>query len=145
MLEVGVARAGDGLSSALLRFASFQDPPGGVPATPEAVAFALQFLAHLMWLDVLFGDRAPAAGGAELAVMLTAADTFAPTLVWPRDVPAGGDLGRAFRTRLDALAARARTQPAPANLAARGVVAFAGARAALAAPTEAAPSAPNHI
>src|SRR5450432_1050811 len=61
MLEVGLDRAGDGLAAALLRFASFQDPPGGVPATPEAVAFALQFLAHLVWLDVLFG--APTAGG----------------------------------------------------------------------------------
>ncbi len=145
MLEVGVARAGDGLSSALLRFASFQDPPGGVPATPETVAFAVQFLAHLVWLDVLFGSGPPAvpfAGGAELAVMLTAADTFAPTLVWPRDVPSDGELGRAFRAHLDGLASRARAQPAPAMAAARGVVTFAGARAAL---TEAAPSAPIHI
>jgi hypothetical protein len=141
MLEVGVARAGDGLSSALLRFASFQDPPGGAPATPEAVAFALQFVAHLMWLDVLFGERAPAAGGAELAVMLTAADTFAPMLVWPRDVPSDGDLGRAFRARLDGLASLARAQPASANAAARGVVGFAGARAQI----EGAPSAPIHI
>jgi len=145
MVEVGVARAGDGLAAALLRFASFQDPPGGVPATPEAVAFALQFLAHLVWLDVLFGEAAPAVpspGGAELAVMLTAADTFAPALVWPRDVSGGGDLGRAFRARLDGLRARARAQPVPANEAARGVVTFAGARAAL---TEAAPAAPIHI
>jgi hypothetical protein len=143
MLEVGVARAGDGLSSALLRFASFQDPPGGVPATPETVAFALQFLAHLMWLDVLFGQNAvPAIGGADLAVMLTAADTLAPALVWPRDVPSDGDLGRAFRARLDGLAARARAQPVSANLAAAGVVTFAGARLAL---TEAAPSPPIHI
>ncbi len=145
MLEVGVARAGDGLASALLRFASFQDPPGGVPATPDAVAFAVQFLAHLAWLDVLFGDGAhavPPGSGAELGVMLTAADTFAPALVWPRDVPADGDLGRAFRARLDGLAARARALPMPAHEAARGVVTFAGARAAL---TEAAPSAPIHI
>jgi len=145
MLEVGVARAGDGLAAALLRFASFQDPPGGLPATPAGVAFALQFLAHLVWLDVVFGQDAPAvpsAGGAELAVMLTAADTFAPTLVWPRDVPSDGDLGRAFRARLDGLAARARAQPAPATEAARGVVTFAAARAAL---TEAAPWAPIHI
>jgi hypothetical protein len=145
MLEVGVTRAGDGLAAALLRFASFQDPPGGLPATPAGVAFALQFLAHLVWLDVLFGPDAPAvpsAGGAELAVMLTAADTLAPTLVWPRDVPSDGDLGRAFRARLDGLAARARAQPAPATEAARGVVTFAAARAAL---TEAAPWAPIHI
>ena len=145
MLEVGVVRAGDGLAAALLRFASLQDPPGGAPAMPEAVAFALQFLSHLVWLDVLFGEGAPAApptGGAELAVMLTAADRLAPSLVWPRDVPPHGDLGRAFRARLDGLAARARAQPAPAVVAAQGVVTFAAARALL---TEPAAAAPIHI
>ena len=104
MLEVGLERAGDGLAAALLRFASFQDPPGGLPATPDAVAFALQFLAHLVWLDVLFepGARAgtatsPLATSGELASLVTAAAARAPALVWPPDVPADGDLGRAFR------------------------------------------------
>ena len=133
MLEVGVARAGDGLVAALLRFASFQDPPGGEPARPQAVAFALQFLAHLVWLDVLFGEPAAAAStpgaGAELAVLLTVADRLAPALVWPRDVAPDGELGLAFRARLDGFAARARAQPAPATDAARGVVAFAASRA----------------
>jgi hypothetical protein len=173
LLEVGLPRAGASLAAALLRFASFQDPPGGAPATPDAVAFALRFLAHLVWLDVLFfkagaaaaaplgsapsaaplgsapsaaplgsapsaaplGSAASAAplggagaaspAGGELAAMLTAAASRAPGLVWPRDVPPDGELGRAFAARLEALALVARTQPAPAIEAARGVAAFA--------------------
>jgi hypothetical protein len=132
MLELGLPRAGAALAAALLRFASFQDPPGGARATPDAVAFALRFLAHLVWLDVLFGAGAgaeapapPASAGAELATMLTAAASRAPALVWPRDVAPDGDLGRAFAARLAALASRARSEPAPAVEAARGVAAFA--------------------
>jgi hypothetical protein len=131
MLEVGLERAGDGLAAALLRFASFQDAPGGVPATPEAVAFALQFLAHLVWLDVLFGadavraSGAPVRGGAELGGMLAAAALRAPALVWPRDVPPDGELGRAFGARLEDLASRARGRGAPAEAAARGVAELA--------------------
>jgi hypothetical protein len=139
LLEVGLPRAGAGLAAALLRFASFQDPPGGVPATPDAVAFALRFLAHLVWLDVLFGAGAgPAAGpglgatstAGELATLLTAAAARAPALVWPRDVGRDGDLGRAFRARLEAFAAAARIEPPPAVEAARGVAEFAASAAA---------------
>jgi hypothetical protein len=133
LLEVGLPRAGGGLAAALLRFASFQDPPGGAAATPDAVAFALRFLAHLVWLDVLFANGAAAApdaatappAGAPLASMLTAAAARAPGLVWPRDVAPDGDLGRAFAARLEAFAVVARAQPAPAVEAARGVAAFA--------------------
>jgi hypothetical protein len=138
MLEVGLPRAGDALAAALLRFASLQDPPGGAPANPEAVAFALRFLAHIVWLDVLFGssptDAATAAGahGAELATMVTAAAARAPALVWPRDVPPGGDLGRAFAARLEALAALARARPAFAADAARGVAELAAGPRAIA-------------
>jgi hypothetical protein len=130
LLELGLPRAGGALAAALLRFASAQDPPGGAPATPEAVAFALRFLAHLVWLDVLFGGGAAAeaqgaSAGAELATLLTAAASRAPALVWPRDVAPDGELGRAFAARLAALAARARTEPALAVMAAHGVAAFA--------------------
>ena len=132
MLEIGLPRAGDGLAAALLRFASLQDPPGGAAATPEAVAFALRFLAHLVWLDVLFAGApaAPSAGpavpaGGELAAMVTAAALRAPGLVWPRDVAPDGALGRAFAARLDALAAQARGQGAPAAEAVRGVAELA--------------------
>ena len=38
LLDVGIDRAGDALAGALLRFASLQDPPGGLAATPDAVA-----------------------------------------------------------------------------------------------------------
>ncbi len=128
LLEVGVARAGDGLGSALFRFASFQDPPGGAPATPEAVAVALRFLAHLVWLDVLFAPAgaapapAPDLGGA-LGALLTVAAARAPSLVWPRDVAPDSDVGRAFAARLARLAAASRASSAVD--AARGVVAFA--------------------
>jgi hypothetical protein len=126
MLEIGLERAGDGLASALLRFASFQDPPGGVAATPEAVAFAIGFLAHLVWLDVLFGESEGGAGG-ELGVMMAAAAALAPTLVWPPDVPPDGDLGRAYAHRLARYEESARG--APTTEAAAGVVAFASSAA----------------
>jgi len=127
LLEVGVDRAGGALAGALLRFASRQDPPGGLPATPEAVAFALRFLAHLVWLDVLVADGAarPAPAGAELAVMLTAAARLEPAFVWPRDVARDGDLGRAFGARLAAMSAVAEARGASALAAARGVATFA--------------------
>jgi hypothetical protein len=126
LLEVGLPRAGGALAAALLRFASFQDPAGGEAATPDAVAFALRFLAHLVWLDVLFGAGAPPAGApGELGALLAAAAARAPALVWPRDVPADGELGRAFAARLEAFGAAAGAGPAPALEAARGVAAFA--------------------
>jgi hypothetical protein len=128
LLEVGVARAGDGLGSALFRFASFQDPPGGAAATPETVAFALRFLAHLVWLDVLFGAAnaaEPATDAGALASLLTVAAGRAPSLVWPRDVAADGELGRAFAARLERFAAATRAAGTSAVEAARGVVAFA--------------------
>jgi hypothetical protein len=117
MLEVGLDRAGDALAMSLLRFASRQDPPGGVAATPEAVAFALRFVAHVVWLDVLFGggtEPAPSRGepapgtGTELGTLLTAAARLAPALVWPPDVSPDGDAGQAFALRLEELERRAR-------------------------------------
>jgi hypothetical protein len=131
LVEEGLARAGEALASALFRFASFQDPAGGAPATPEAVAFALRFLAHLAWLDLLFGPAAGGEAGATLGALLTVADEVAPALVWPPDVPAPGDLGRSFRARLQRLeAARGGSSSLDA---ARGVVAFASPAVASAA------------
>jgi hypothetical protein len=133
-LEVGVERAGDALSEALLRFASFQDPAGGLPATAEAVRFALRFLAHLVWLDVLFrapgaadADAAAAGAGADLAVMLMAAERTSSALVWPPGLAAVSDLGLAFRARLEQLGERARTRGLPRFEAALGVAEFATA------------------
>ena len=67
-VEIGVDRAGDALAGALYRFAGMHDPPFGLPASEESVAFALRFLAHLVWLDVLYGvdpERARAARPAQ--------------------------------------------------------------------------------
>jgi hypothetical protein len=83
MLDLGVGRCGDALAEALYRFVSLQDevPAGGAwPSglSPEAVAFALQFLAHLVWLEVMFGGDARRDAGAS-----------------PADGPPEGDLDRA--------------------------------------------------
>jgi hypothetical protein len=136
-LEVGVARTGDALSEALYRFASFHDPPIGWVASAAAVAFALRFLAHLVWLDVLFGadkkadgegaeDAGGAGPGTDLAVMLTAAARTRPSLVWPADVGTTGQLGAAFQARLDRLAARAENHGLPRFPAALGIAELAG-------------------
>jgi hypothetical protein len=149
MLEIGVERAGDALSEALYRFASFHDPVVGLPASPEAVAFALRFIAHTVWLDVLFGRRGPRerggspqaeqtprapddrgpGPGADLAVMLTAAARTQASLVWPADLPEAGDAADAFRARLAAMAARAEDQGMPRFPAALGIAELAVAPA----------------
>jgi hypothetical protein len=145
----GVDRAGDALADALYRFASFHDPQLGqlgIDASPEAIAFALRFLAHLVWLDVMFGaaaekpESADAANvsnianidrslepGVDLAVMLTAAARTARALVWPADVPDTGDLADAFRARLDALGKRAHIHGMPRYSAAIGIAELAAA------------------
>jgi hypothetical protein len=124
-VSIGIDRSGDALADALYRFASFQDSEPGVDASPAAVAFALRFLAHIVWLDVLFGNTVekpePADSdidrslepGVDLAVTLTAAARTARTLVWPADVPESGDLAEAFGSRLDALAKRAHIHGMP--------------------------------
>jgi hypothetical protein len=63
IVELGVAGAGDALAEAAYRFGSLQDAAGSVRASPQAVAFALAFLAHTVWLDHLF-DPAGAFTGA---------------------------------------------------------------------------------
>jgi hypothetical protein len=142
-VAIGVDRSGDALADALYRFASFHDPQPGIDASPEAVAFALRFLAHIVWLDVLFGTAAEkpesADGtdvadvdrslepGVDLAVMLTAAARTARSLVWPADVPATGDLADAFGARLDALAKRAHSHGMPRYAAAAGIAELAAA------------------
>ncbi|HEX3903906.1 MAG TPA: hypothetical protein VH853_13785 [Polyangia bacterium] len=137
-VELGVDRAGDALAGALYRYAGMHDPPFGLPATGESVAFALRFLAHLVWLDVLYGadpDQARAAQpahngpelGLELAVVLTAAARTRPSLVWPDDVPPGSDLGRAFGARLALLDARASAAGSPRLAAALSIADYAAA------------------
>jgi hypothetical protein len=133
-LEVGVQRAGEAYADALFRFASLQEPAGGVPATGEALRFAIRFLAHLVWLDLLFGARAgepgaaaepPADFGIELPLVLVAAQRRSEDLVWPRDLPRDGDLGRAFAARLDLMAAKVAAQNPPRLESALGIAAMA--------------------
>jgi hypothetical protein len=138
-VSMGVDRSGDALADALYRFASFHDQTPGADASPEAVAFALRFLAHIVWLDVLFEhavEKPESADidrtlepGTDLAVMLTAASRTARTLVWPADIPDTGDLADAFRARLDALAKRAHAHGMPRYAAAVGIAELAAAPA----------------
>jgi hypothetical protein len=135
VVELGVERAGDALAGALYRYAGMHDPPLGVPVSGESVAFALGFLAHLVWLDVLYPPAAEAARarepgrepGLELAVVITAAARTRRALVWPADVPADGDLGRAFAARLETLDARAAAAGSPRLAAALSIADFAAA------------------
>lgn len=111
LVEQGVGQAGDALSEALYRYLSLQDTGGSVPASGEAAAFALGFLAHLAWLDHLFNaaaattTSAPGAEGPgrELAVLLAVAHALAPALVWPADVSPRSDTGQGFSRYLDRL------------------------------------------
>ena len=138
-LDLGVRKAGEAFADALFRFASLQEPTGGVLATGEALRFAIRFLAHLVWLDLLFGDRAAAGtdaggdasadAGIELPVILTAARRTSEDLVWPRDLPRDGDLGRAFQARLDAMAAKVTAQNPPRFESALGIAELATERA----------------
>jgi hypothetical protein len=158
VLAAGVDRAGDAFADALYRFAGYHDPPGGVRASAEAVRFAVRFLAHVVWLDVLFGRDAggkPAAAtgpaaratasaptaeaGVELAVLLSAAARVSPALVWPDDVAAApeGDPAASFRARLDALAARAERHGWPRYQAALAIANVATSDAANGNPTNA--------
>lgn len=131
-LELGVRRAGEAFADALFRFASLQEPTGGVLATGEALRFAIRFLAHLIWLDLLFGERAGKTEGdpgddfgVELPVVLVAARRTSEDLVWPRDLPRDGDLGRAFAARLDTMAAKIAVQNPPRFEAALGIAELA--------------------
>jgi hypothetical protein len=148
-VSIGVDRSGDALADALYRFASFHDQtpgqasgqPSTIDASPDAVAFALRFLAHIVWLDVLFEHAHPTEKpesadidrtlepGVDLAVMLTAASRSARALVWPADIPDTGDLADAFRARLDALAKRAHADGMPRYAAAVGIAELAAAPA----------------
>jgi hypothetical protein len=133
-LDLGVERAGDAMAAGLYRYVGMHDPPVGLRASGEGAAFALRFLSHLVWLDVLFrtqrgwttaGNDLPPVAGLELAVVLTAAERTRPELVWPDDVPGDSDLGQAFRTRLNVFAAQAAAAGSPRMAAAMSIADFA--------------------
>lgn len=138
LIETGVGLTGDALADALYRFASHLDTAGPHQASPETVAFALGFLGHLVWLEVVFGDgfeprQDRALGdvpGRELAVLLAAAEQCAPALLRPADVPRDSDLGRKFDRHLVTWFARHDVDKSPRYATALEVAALASAREA---------------
>ena len=143
MVEIGVGRAGDALANALYRFASLQDAAGPVGLSAEAASFAIGFLAHIAWLDHLFGrdvagarsasDKAgtvssPGDGvGRDLAVVLAAAAEARPQLIWPEDVSRTSDLGQGFAVALGRVFDRHGVKKSPRWAAARELASLAAA------------------
>jgi hypothetical protein len=136
IVEQGVDRAGDVLADALFRFASGHDPnPSESVPGAAAVAFAIRFLAHTVWLDLQFsaGPAASAsssavsdgAAGLDLAVILVAAQRISSALVWPPDVTPDSELGRRFIDRMTAMASKVRARRSPRLDAAVGVATLA--------------------
>lgn len=117
-IELGLGRAGSALAMALLRLPEESRHAPGSPAAAEEIGFAVRFLAHLVWMDQLFGrPEKEAAGGRApgtplaLATVMAAAAEVDPGLVWPADVSPLGDLGRAFAGRLRVLQLEAMRAP----------------------------------
>jgi hypothetical protein len=100
LLQVGLESAGAAMVAALLRFMSLHESAG---ASPSAVGFAVQFLAHAFWLQHLYGAPDEPGPGSDLAALLVAAAEVEPALVWPPDVPASAALFASFRGRLEKL------------------------------------------
>lgn len=140
--EVGLAAGGNVYAAALLRYLSARPPGSTARPSPAEVVFALRFLAHLVWLDLLYAPTRPAADPApgDLAALLAAAAEVEPRLIMPRDLAPTSDLARAFLTRLaDWRAALLRDDP-PRMEAALGVCRFATGTQVLALPD----SPPDH-
>jgi len=75
LVATGLPRTGDVLAESLYRFASAQDETRAIRATPARLAFAVQFMAHLAWLDHFFASHrreGPDASttGRDLALLL---------------------------------------------------------------------------
>ena len=98
MLELGLVPAGSALASALFPYAAQRNPVGGLGSAAGGlsadVAFAIRFLAHVVWLELLFGTAEVPAAGGDLGALMVAAAAVDRRLVYPRDVEAQGDLGR---------------------------------------------------
>ncbi len=100
VLEIGVAPTGGAMVSALFRLASLREPNTGAAAPPGHLAFAIGFLAHVLWLDGLFGRASTPLAAPELEAVVLAASEIRPGLVWPPDVDATTGAGRFFADRL---------------------------------------------
>jgi hypothetical protein len=95
VLELGLVPAGASLAAALFPYAAQRGPgAGGRTAEAGDIAFAVRFLAHVVWLDRLFGTDEPEAEGGDLGMLMVAAAAVDRRLVFPRDVDPGSDLGR---------------------------------------------------
>lgn len=130
VVELGVGLAGGALAGALFRFASLQEAAGQL-ATPEAVAFAVRFLAHAFWLHVLFAPSPESstpmdlAASQDLAAVLVAAEDVAPSLLWPPDTGRESEVGRLFADRIAGLRAQLRLRGPERLQAATAVCRFA--------------------
>jgi hypothetical protein len=85
------------LAGALLRFASVGE--GGEPlANAHEAALGIRFVAHVFWLDQLWGDDGELDAGSDLAALLAAASEIEPRLLWPPDVSRESEPGARFAT-----------------------------------------------
>jgi hypothetical protein len=98
LLELGLESATGAMIAALPRFMSRP------AASPEAVGFAIKFLAHAFWLHHLYRSSDELDPTSDLAALMVAAAEVEPALVWPPDVPASEALFASFQARLDRLA-----------------------------------------
>ena len=91
------------MATALLRFGSAGDK--GAPASAEEIVFAIRFLAHVHWLQQLFGVDSEPSAGSDFAALLAAADQVEPRLLWPPDVARDSAVGLRFARTLERLRA----------------------------------------
>jgi hypothetical protein len=90
VIELGLLAAGGALATALFQYASVRDAPS--PGTSAAgVAFGTKFLAHVVWLEILFSREDPAPAGGDLGALMVAAAEVEPALVFPPDVNPSSD------------------------------------------------------
>jgi hypothetical protein len=91
VLELGTEAAGSALAGALLRFASVGE--GNQPlANAREAALGIRFVAHIFWLDQLWGETRALDAGCDLASLLAAAE-IEPRLIWPPDVSRDSETG----------------------------------------------------
>jgi hypothetical protein len=104
LLEIGLPSAGNAYATALFRYAALREPGGGAKEEPGApLAFAIRFLAHAVWMEILFrGGNFAVGEGTDLATLMVAAHEVDPRLVIPDDVSLGSDLAREYLGRLGA-------------------------------------------
>jgi len=104
VLDLGIEPAGSALASALLRFASVGE--GSEPlANAQEAALGIRFVAHVFWLDQLWGPERTLDAGCDLAALLVAAAEVEPRLLWPPHISREGDPGARVARSLQRLQA----------------------------------------